>query len=53
MNESKKRKFNIVDIIVLLILLAAVVFFAIKVLKPKDGADKKDTPETGKKMGTA
>lgn len=39
MNEPKKRKFNIIDLLVLLILLAAVVFFAIKVLKPDAGND--------------
>lgn len=39
MNEPKKRKFNIIDILVLLILLAAVVFFAIKVLKPDATGD--------------
>lgn len=53
MNEPKKRKFNIVDIIVLLILLAAVVFFAIKVLKPEaaDSVVNAVTPE--RKVGTA
>ena len=53
MNEAKKRKFNIVDIIVLLILLAAVVFFAIKVLKPEAAQGVVDAVAPEKKLGTA
>lgn len=53
MNEAKKRKFNIIDIIVLLILLAAVVFFAIKVLKPDAAQGVVDSIAPEKKMGTA
>lgn len=53
MNESKKRKFNIVDIVVLLILLAAVVFFAIKVLKPDAASGTTDATVSEKRTGTA
>lgn len=53
MNEPKKRKFNIIDIIVLAILLVAVVFFAIKVLKPDAAQGVVDSIAPEKKMGTA
>ena len=53
MNEPKKRKFNIVDIVVLLILLAAVVFFAIKVLKPGTAQNGADSVIAEKNYGVA
>ena len=46
MEKQKKRRFNIVDLVVLVILLAAVVFFACRLLKP-------GSEDTGARMGTA
>ena len=46
METQKKRRFNIIDLIVLVILLAAVVFFAIRMLKPEEA-------EPVQHMGTA
>lgn len=53
MNEPKKRKFNIIDVIVLAILLVAVVFFAIKVLKPDAAQGVVDAVAPEKRTGTA
>lgn len=46
MEKQKKRKFNIVDLAVLVVLVAAVAFLAYKLLKPAD-------EEPASRMGTA
>lgn len=48
MEKQTKRKFNIVDVVVLVILLAAIAFFAYKLLNAP-----KDTGDAAVRMGTA